>query len=88
MGDSEAEDALYRQATSGLTGVDSDCPVAGFGNPAKAPIQGKQRMEAIKGILKTVCKLVGYIALSLAACRREDFSPNTIGGKIAVIEHV
>ena len=24
----------------------------------------------------------------LAACRREDFSPNTIGGTIAVIEHV
>jgi len=24
----------------------------------------------------------------LAACWREDFSPNTIGGKIAVIEHV
>jgi NTP pyrophosphatase (non-canonical NTP hydrolase) len=25
---------------------------------------------------------------ALAACRREDFSPNTIGGKIAAIEHI
>jgi len=30
----------------------------------------------------------GKLSAALAACRREDFSPNTIGGKIAVIEHV
>jgi len=38
--------------------------------------------------LKAFFAYVIEVLERLAACRREDFSPNTIGGKIAAIEHV
>jgi len=37
---------------------------------------------------ETAYKFSALIGVLLAACRREDFPPHTIGGKIVAIEHV